>query len=43
MSDSTTMHHHVDRKTLRKQQEKKIAQGHAEDDYEEEYVWEQTM
>ena len=43
VSDSTTMHHHVDRKTLRKQQEKKIAQGHAEDDYEEEHIWEQTM
>lgn len=43
VSDSTTMHHHVDRRTLRKQQEKKIALGHAEDDYEEEYVWEQTM
>ena len=43
VSDSTTMHYHVDRKALRKQQEKKIAQGHAEDDYEEEHIWEQTM
>ena len=43
MSDSTTMHHHADSKMLRKQQEKKIALGHAEDDYEEEYIWEQTM
>ena len=41
--DSTTMHPHTDRKTLRKQQQKKIAQGHAEDDHEEEQTWQQTM
>ena len=41
--DSTTMHSHTDRKTLRKQQQKKIAQGHAQDDHEEEQTWQQTM
>ena len=41
--DSTTMHPHTDRKTLRKQQQKKIAQGHAQDDHEEEQTWQQTM
>lgn len=33
--DSTTMHHHTDSKTLRKERQKKIAQGHAPDDHEE--------
>ena len=41
--DSTTMHHHTDSKALRKEQRKKIAQGHAEDDHEEEQTWQQTM
>lgn len=41
--DGTTMHPHTDRKTLRKKQQKKIAQGHAEDDHEEEQTWQQTM
>lgn len=41
--DSTTMHPHTDRKTLRKQRRKKIAQGHAQDDHEEEQTWQQTM
>lgn len=41
--DSTTIHHHSDRKTLRREQEKKIALGHKEDDHEEEQVWQQTM
>ena len=41
--DSTTMHPYIDRKTLRKQQQKKIAQGHAQDDHEEEQTWQQTM
>ena len=40
--DSTTMHPHTDKKTLRKKQQKKIAQGHAEDDHEEEQTWQQT-
>lgn len=43
VSDSTTMHHHTDSKTLRKERQKKIAQGHAEDDHEEEQIWQQTM
>ena len=43
VTDSTTMHHHADRKTLRKEKKKKIAQGHAEDDHEEEQIWQQTM
>ena len=41
--DSTTMLPHTDRKTLRKKQQKKIAQGHAEDAHEEEQSWQQTM
>ena len=43
--DSTTMHYHADSKTLRREREKKIAQGHAADDHEEEqiYTWQQTM
>ena len=41
--DGTTMHPHTDRKTLRKERQKKIAQGHAEDDHEEEQTWQQTM
>lgn len=40
--DSTTMHPHTDKKTLRKKQQKKIAQGHAEGDHEEEQTWQQT-
>ena len=43
MMDSTTMRPHTDRKTLRKEQKKKIAQGHAQDDHEEEQTWQQTM
>lgn len=43
VSDSTTTHHHVDRKAMRKEKEKKIAQGHAQDDHEEEQNWQQTM
>ena len=43
LMDSTTMHPHTDRKTIRKKQQKKIAQGHAEDDHEEEQTWQQTM
>ena len=43
VSDSTTMHHHTDSKTLRKERKKKIAQGHAVDDHEEEQSWQQTM
>ena len=43
VTDSTTMHHHTDSKTLRKEQRKKIAQGHAVDDHEEEQTWQQTM
>lgn len=41
--DSTTMHHRSDRKALRREQEKKIALGHKEDDYEEEQILQQTM
>lgn len=43
MIDSTTMHHHAERKTLRKEKEKKIALGHKEDDHEKEQTWKQTM
>ena len=41
--DSTTTRHHADRKTLRKEREKKIALGQKEDDHEEERTWQQTM
>ena len=43
--DSTTMHHHTDSKTLRKEMELKIARGHKADDHEEEqtHTWQQTM
>ena len=41
--DSPTMHRRSDRKTLRREQEKKIALGHKEDDHEEEQTWQQTM
>ena len=45
MMDSTTMHHHTDSKTLRKEKEKKIALGHKSDDHEDEQtqIWQQTM
>ena len=33
----------TDRKTLRREREKKIALGHREDDHEEEQTWQQTM
>ncbi|MGE9971518.1 relaxase/mobilization nuclease domain-containing protein [Candidatus Pseudoscillospira sp. SGI.172] len=43
--DSTTVRHHADSKTLRKEMEKKIAHGHKADDHEEEQIhtWQQTM
>ena len=42
-SRTTTTHYHADSKALRKERQKKIAQGHAEDDHEEEQTWQQTM
>ena len=41
--DVTTTYQHGDRKTLRREQEKKIALGHKEDDREEKQTWQQTM
>ena len=41
--DSSTAHHHADRKMLRKEKEKKIALGQKEDDHEDEQTWQQTM
>ena len=41
--DATTTHQHTDKKTLRKEREKKIAMGHKADDHEEEQKWEQSM
>ena len=41
--DATTMRHHTDRKTLRREREKKIALGHKEDDHAEEPTWQQTV
>ena len=43
MRAATTISHYTDRKVLRREQEKKIALGHKEDDHEEEQNWEQTM
>ena len=43
VTDSATTHHHTESKTLRKERRKKIAQGHAVDDYEEKQTWQQTM
>ena len=43
ISNSTTRHAITDRKTLAKEQRKKIALGHKEDDHEEEQTWQQTM
>ena len=37
------MHYHSGRKTLHKEQKKKIALGHKEDDPEEEQIWQQAM
>lgn len=41
--DATTTHQHTDKKTLRRQRQKKIALGHKEDDHEEEPTWQQSM
>ena len=41
--DSTTMHQHTDRKTLRRQRQKKIALGHKEDDHADDPTWQQSM
>ena len=41
--DSTTTRHYTDRKTLRKEREKKIALGQKEDDHEEEQAWQPTI
>lgn len=43
VKDATTMIPHTDKKTLAKERKKKIAQGHAPDDHEEEQTWRQTM
>ena len=36
-------HQAADRKTLRREQQKKIALGHKADDHEDEPTWQQTM
>lgn len=41
--DATTTHHHADKKTLRRQRQKKIALGHKEDDHTDEPTRQQTM
>ena len=41
--DATTAHHHTDKKTLRRQRQKKIALGHKEDDHANEPTWQQSM
>ena len=37
------MHQHTDRKTLRRQRQKKIALGHKEDDHADDPTWQQSM
>lgn len=41
--DATAIHGHADRKTLRREREKKIALGHKADDHEDEQTQQQTM
>lgn len=41
--DATTVLHRSDRKTMRREQEKKIPLGHKVDDHEEEQTWQQTI
>ena len=41
--DATTMRHYTDRKTLRRERQKKIALGRKEDDHAEEPTWQQTI
>ena len=41
--DATTAHHHTDKKTLRRQRQKKLALGHKEDDHANEPTWQQSM
>ena len=41
--DAATMHQHADKKTLRRQRQKKIALGHKEDDHADDPTWQQTM
>ena len=41
--DATTTYQHTDTKTLRQEQQKKIALGHKEDDHEDKQNWQQTM
>lgn len=41
--DATTAHHHTDKKTLRRQRQKKIALGHKEDDHANEPTWQQSI
>jgi len=43
MNDGTMRPAHIDRKRWKKLQEKRIANGHKEDDHEEEQTWQQTM
>ena len=43
VTDSTTMHYHADRKTLRKEKEKKTILGQKGNDHEKEQMWQQTM
>ena len=43
MRDATAIHGHADRKTLRRESEKKIALGHKADDHEDEQTQQQTM
>ena len=43
INDGTMRPAHIDRKRWKKLQEKRIANGHKEDDHEEEQTWQQTM
>lgn len=41
--DATTTRHHTDKKTLRRQRQKKLALGHKEDDHADDPTWQQSM
>lgn len=43
VTDATTTNPQTDRKLLSKERRKKIAQGHAPDDHEDEQTWQQTL
>ena len=43
ITDATTLYQYTDRKVLLREQEKRMALGHRQDDHQEVHKWEQTM